>query len=250
MTEVKVPVTELQRDSAVPLYAQLEVILRAQIASGELQPEQRIPSENELNRMYGLSRMTARGVLTTLVNDGLLFRVPGKGTFVASPKINTVSPAYRGIREQLEAMGYETSTHLLGAAVEDVPDSVRDRLGLARKEPVYAIRRVRSVQGNPISLHHSYVPADLAPGLDGFDIVNEQLCVVLESHFGLRMRKVAENLEAIAAGAEESKRLGIKVGAAVLRLEDLIADGNGRPFEFSRIVFRGDKIRLSFAYDF
>jgi len=245
-----VQLTELQRDSAVPLYAQLEAILRAQIATEEFVPDQRIPSENELNRMYGVSRMTARGVLTTLVNDGLLFRVPGKGTFVAPLKINTVSPAYRGIREQLEGMGYETSTQLLGATVEDVPEWIRERLGLASSEPVYAIRRLRSVQGNPISLHHSYVPADLAPGLDGFDIVNEQLCVVLESHFGLRMRKVAENLEAIAAGAEESKRLGIKVGAAVLRLEDLIADGNGRPFEFSRIVFRGDKIRLSFAYDF
>jgi len=245
-----VQLTELQRDSAVPLYAQLEAILRAQIATEEFVPDQRIPSENELNRMYGVSRMTARGVLTTLVNDGLLFRVPGKGTFVAPLKINTVSPAYRGIREQLEGMGYETSTQLLGATVEDVPEWIRERLGLASSEPVYAIRRLRSVQGNPISLHHSYVPARLAPGLENLDVVNEQLCVVLESQFGLRMRKVAENLEAIAAGTQESKQLGIRLGAALLRLEDLIADGDGKPFEFSRIVFRGDKIRLSFTYDF
>lgn len=242
--------TELQRNSSVPLYAQLEAILRAQIATEEFLPDQRIPSENELNRMYGVSRMTARGVLTTLVNDGLLFRVPGKGTFVAPLKINTVSPAYRGIREQLEAMGYETSTQLLGAAVEDVPEWIRERLGLASSEAVYTIRRLRSLQGNPISLHHSYVPARLAPGLENLDVVNEQLCVVLESQFGLRMRKVAENLEAIAAGKQESKQLNIRLGAALLRLEDLIADGDGKPFEFSRIVFRGDKIRLSFTYDF
>ena len=121
-----VQLTELQRDSAVPLYAQLEAILRAQSATEEFVPDQRIPSENELNRMYGVSRMTARGVLTTLVNDGLLFRVPGKGTFVAPLKINTVSPAYRGIREQLEGMGYETSTQLLGATVEDVPARSRE----------------------------------------------------------------------------------------------------------------------------
>ena len=241
--------TELRRDSSVPLYVQLEAILRAQIATGQLLPDQRIPSENELNRTYGVSRMTARGVLTTLVNDGLLFRVPGKGTFVAQSKISTLSPAYRGIREQLEALGYETSTQLLGSAVEDVPGWIRDRLGLARKEAVYVIRRVRSIQGNPISLHHSFVPADLAPGLERCDVVNEQLCVVLESQFGLRMRKVTENLEAIAAGTEESDCLHIRVGAAVLRLEDLIADGDGRAFEFSRIVFRGDKISLNFNYD-
>src|SRR5690554_2568884 len=107
----------LQRDSAVPLYVQLEEILRAKIAAGEWQTDQRVPSENELNKMYGLSRMTARAVLTNLVNDGLLFRVPGKGTFLAPTKIDAVSPAYRGVREQLEAMGYETSTELLSVSL-------------------------------------------------------------------------------------------------------------------------------------
>ena len=95
MTEV------LERDSAVPLYVQLEQILSSKITGGQWQPNQRIPSENELNRMYGLSRMTVRGVLTKMVNDGLLLRVPGKGTYVAPTKISAVSPAYRGIREQL-----------------------------------------------------------------------------------------------------------------------------------------------------
>src|SRR3954447_24012491 len=97
------PMTEvLVRESAVPLYAQLEQILHTRITRGEWLPGQRIPSENELNRIYGLSRMTVRGVLTKLVGDGLLVRVPGKGTYVATPKINAVSPAYRGVREQLE----------------------------------------------------------------------------------------------------------------------------------------------------
>ena len=78
----------LERESAVPLYVQLEQILHTRITSGEWAPNQRIPSENELNRIYGLSRMTVRGVLTKLVNDGLLLRVPGKGTYVAPPKID------------------------------------------------------------------------------------------------------------------------------------------------------------------
>jgi GntR family transcriptional regulator len=240
----------LQRDSSVPLYAQLEAILRAKIENGDWKPNQRIPSENELNRIYGLSRMTARGVLTTLVNDGLLFRVQGKGTYVAPPKISTVSPAYKGVREQLEAMGYETSTELLGMGVEDVPDSVRGRLRLGADEPVCAIHRVRSVQGKPISSHHSYVPASLAPGLEAYDVVNEQLCVVLETHYGLHMKNITEELEAISAGQDEARRLAVRAGAPVLLLEDVIADADERPFEFSRIVFRGDKVRLSFSYKF
>ena len=84
----------LHRDSSVPLYQQLEEILKGKIANGDWAPDQRIPSENELNRMFGLSRMTVRGVLTKLVNDGLLLRVAGKGTYVSPPaKISAVSPA-------------------------------------------------------------------------------------------------------------------------------------------------------------
>ena len=117
---------QLQRDSAVPLYVQLEQVLRAKIASGEWKPNQRIPSENELNRMYGLSRMTARGVLTTLVNEGVLFRVPGKGTFLAPVKIDAISPAYGGVREQLEAMGYQTTTAVLSVGgPARIPNRVR-----------------------------------------------------------------------------------------------------------------------------
>src|SRR4051794_27153720 len=103
----------LDRSSATPIYVQLANLLRAKIEAGDWKPGERIPSENELTQTFGIARMTGRQVLEQLVDEGLLFRVPGKGTFVAQPKIDTRSPAYVGIREQLEAMGYATSTHLL-----------------------------------------------------------------------------------------------------------------------------------------
>jgi len=238
----------LQRDSGIPLYAQLEEILRARIARGEWHENQRIPSENELNKTYGLSRMTARRVLTKLVQDGLLFRVPGKGTFLAPVKISAVSPAYAGVREQLEAMGYQTSTELLGIDREMPSVKVRKKLRLLDGQEVYAVHRVRSVQGEPISLHHSYVPAHLAPDLDQLDVVKEQLCVLLELNFSLAMKHVEENLEAASVTTEESRLLQMREGQSVLLLEDLISDVQGTPFEYSSIVFRGDKISLRFDY--
>lgn len=242
MTEV------LERESAVPLYVQLEQILSGKIASGEWLPSQRIPSENELNRMYGLSRMTVRGVLTKLVNDGLLVRVPGKGTYVASKKISAVSPAYRGIREQLEALGYSTTTRLVSIGRELASSVVREQLGLANGDEVYVIVRVRSAQGEPISLHRSHVPAVLAPGLDEHDVVAEQLCVVLENAYGLAMSHVREHLEAVAVTQVEAKLLGMHRGDPALLLHDLIVDPTGQPFEYSSIVFRGDRLRLAFDY--
>lgn len=244
------PMTDvLQRESAVPLYAQLEQILHTRITTGEWLPGQRIPSENELNRIYGLSRMTVRGVLTKLVGDGLLVRVPGKGTYVATPKINAVSPAYRGVREQLEGLGYETSTRLVSFGLETPSSGVRERLALGEEDETYVIVRVRSVQGEPISLHRSYVPARLAPGLDGHDVVANQLCVVLEEHYGLPMKRVHEELEAVAVTSADAKHLGMRRGEPALQLQDVISDALSRPFEYSSIVFRGDRMRLRFDYD-
>lgn len=239
----------LERDSATPLYVQLEQILHERIVSGQWAPGQRIPSENELNKMFGLSRMTVRGVLTKLVGDGLLVRVPGKGTYVATPKISTVSPAYRGVREQLESQGYETSTRLISLTLETPSSGVRERLALADDEETYVVVRVRSVGGEPISLHRSYVPARLAPGLDGHDVVANQLCVVLEEHYGLPMRRVHEDLEAVAVTIAEARHLGMRRGEPALQLQDVIFDALSRPFEYSSIVFRGDRMRLRFDYD-
>lgn len=239
----------LIRDSPVPLHAQLEEILRERIARGEWEPGGRIPSENELNRIYGVSRMTVRGVLTRMVDAGLLRRVPGKGTFVAYPKITAVAPAYQGVREQLEALGYDTVTHVLRTEVGPAPAQVREALGLDPDEAVHHIVRVRTVDDVPVSLHHSWVPVKVAPDLTAHDVATEQLCVILADHFGLAMALVDERLEAVEASDEQARHLRIRAGRPVLVLEDTIFDDLGRAFEHSRVAFSGDKIRLRLTHD-
>lgn len=240
--------TGLDRSSAVPLYLQLEADLRGRIARGEWAPGQRIASENELDREYGLSRMTVRGVLTTLVGEGLLYRVPGKGTFVAPEKIEAMSPAYLGIREQLEAQGYSTTTRLVRADRQQPSAAVAKTLDMSAVDEVYAIERVRSVDGVPVSLHRSWIPAALAPGLDNQDLVGNQLCVVLEQEYGLVMSRVEEQLESIRMVAADARMLGVYTGSPGLMLTDRIMDAAQRSFEASSIIFRGDKIRLRFSY--
>lgn len=239
----------LIRDSRVPLYMQLEEIFRERIASGEWGQGRQIPSELELSQVFGVSRMTVRGVITRMVDAGLLSRVPGKGTFVAVPKITTMAPAYQGIREQLEALGYATTTQLLHTNTGPAPEPVYRALGVHADEPVHEIMRVRSIDGVPVSLHHSWVPVEMAPSLIDYNVEAEQLCVILAAHFGLSMTRVDERLEAVGASSEHAQRLGVQTGIPVLVLEDTIFDALGRAFEYSRVVFSGDKIRLRFSYD-
>ena len=99
----------IERNNPKPLYVQLEELIRNNIDTGIWKPQNAIPSESELSKEYDLSRMTIRTACQNLVQEGVLYRVPGKGTFVSEPKIMTESLAYMGFREQLERMGYETN---------------------------------------------------------------------------------------------------------------------------------------------
>lgn len=238
----------LVHESATPFYAQLEEIFRTKISTGEWAQGERIPSENELSQLLGVSRVTVRGALTKLADQGLLVRVAGKGTFVAKSEIHTTSPAYHGVRERLEAMGLQTTTEMVGIVRTTPSESVQHKLRLSAADQVYAVERVRRVRGEPISLHHSFVPVRLAPTLDDYDPASEQLCGLLDRHFGLSMKYVDEKLESVSATGDVADRLAIDPGDPVILLEDVIFGTSRTPFEYSRIHFRGDKVQVHFSF--
>lgn len=240
--------TPLDRNSSVPLYIQIEDSIRSSIDAGEWKPGDRIPSEVALNDRFGCSRMTVRGVLNSLVDDGLLYRVPGKGTFVTEQKITALSPAYAGVREQLEQMGFTTTTELVSRRTVVPGESVRTQLRTDRSVDVHEIVRRRLVDDVPVSLHRSFVPAPLAPGLGTDDVVGEQLCVILDREYDLRPAHTIEQLEAVAATRQEAELLGLVEGAPLLLLEDTISGPSGQVFEYSKILFRGDRMKLHFEY--
>ena len=188
-------------------------------------------------------------MLAQLVDEQLLFRVQGKGTFVARRKIGTRSPAYTGIREPLEQLGYATTTRLLSSDVVTADTKVAHHLKISPEDPVFRFRRVRTVEKEPISLHTSYGPKKLAPELDADDLVNRRLCVILEEEYALRMSAVEESLEPTLPSAEEAKLLKIRRSTPLLLLRQEISDSTGQRFEYSRILFRGNKIRLEFHYE-
>lgn len=238
----------LDKNSPKPLYVQLEEILRASIHDGEWAPNNAIPSELELSRTYGVSRMTARAVVTELVNDGLLRRVQGKGTFVVEQKIPTKSPAYMGIREQLERMGYHISTRLLSFRQFEASQHMAPILGVMQGDAVHCIERLRFIDDMPISLHRSYIPKVLTPTLSDEQLEREQLCVILQKEFNLKTAMVSETLESVLASPEEAQLFQVGKHFPLLMLEDINKTAAGRVFEFTRVLFRGDKVKLSFDY--
>jgi len=192
--------------------------------------------------------MTVRNVITKLVQEGLLFRIPGKGTYVAQPKIIAKTLSYAGIREQLEMMGYEVTTKLLESVAKPGTKKMCEIFEIEPNSLLYTIRRIRYVKNEPFSLHTSYIPVELAPGLDKLDLVNEQLCTILSNEYGLIRENTQETLESVAANKEEAKLLDIPVNHPLLLLQDIIIGKNGKPFEISSVVFRGEKIKLRLVF--
>lgn len=238
----------MEKNSPKPLYMQLEELLRSEILAGTYGTNGLIPSEFELARRFDISRMTARGVVTQLVNEGLLYRVQGKGTYVAEPKIEAGSLAYQGIREQLEGMGYSTTTKLIEFTTIPADAQLSHLLGIPEGEPVQFAMRLRAVHSTPISLHLSYIPEALAPTLDPSRLETEQLCVVLAEDFALISARVEETLESTSATTTEAKHLGVERGSPLLLLTDRYDLASGRTFEYTKVLFRGDKLKLRFEY--
>lgn len=239
---------KIDRMNPKPLYVQLEELIRSNIEDGIWKAQTAIPSENELCKAFNLSRMTVRTACQNLVQEGILYRVPGKGTFVTEPKIMTQSLAYMGFREQLERMGYETDTKLLSASNIVASGSVSKKLRIPENATVMLIERIRFLKGKPISLHYSYIPVHLCEGIEKHNLETEQLCVILGKEYNLRPCKIQETLESVKATRKESGLFKVDEGYPLLILEDLLFDDNDVPYEYSKVIFRGDKIKLRYEF--
>ena len=236
----------LNSNSPIPLYAQLEEILRENIANDVWSENDLIPSENELSQQYGLSRMTVRSVIVRLVQEGLLYRVQGKGTFVSTKKIISQPLSRMGIRDQLDKMGYKNITKLIHKKEIPANRSVAKKLQIPINAPVYEIKRTRSVEGVPFSIHTSYMPKNICLGLihANHDFETNQLCDILKDEYKIVLDKMVETVEIVQSSKVEAGILGLSQNYPLIHLENTIYNEFGQAIEYSSVLFRGDKIKI------
>ena len=218
------------------------------IANEEWPPNARIPSENELSVAYGLSRMTTRMVVTRLVLQGLLSRVPGKGTFVAAPKIASRAQLPMGIQRQLDEQGIKSEIRLLSLSRWEASGHARRQLRLGRGEMVWKVERLRTVNGEPLSVHLSYVPLALCSDLDTKDLQDGQLRNVLERDYKLLPFAVEELVETALASESVATLLNVNPGFTLLQLQETSHKEDGTPYEYCHVLFRGDKMKITFEF--
>jgi GntR family transcriptional regulator len=237
----------LDRNNSKPLWEQLETILREKIDGGVLNPGDMIGSEQRLSQEYLISRMTVRSVLTRLVQEGILYRVAGKGTYVAEPKIPTRPLANMGIREQLEDKGLEIRTEVLENRVIMPDDRVARKLCMDKNNAVYFIERIRYMKGKPLSIHRTYLKRLVNPLISDTRLAEEQLCNILKDDYLLAPTYTKETLELVFANEDQAHKLNMKVAQPLLYLKER-RYVNDAIFEYSEVFFRGDQIVIQLEY--
>lgn len=234
----------IQADSSVPMYQQLARLLRERIERGELRVGDRLPSEAQLGKNFGISRITIRQALAELERDGLVTRVSGKGTFVQQrvPRVERLT-ALTGFGENMAALGLKPGYRTLRAERERVSPEMADRLQTTTSS-VFVVERVLLADGQPVGKHKSYLPlwiVDQAPpGAFTPETLSQGSMYRYIEQAGARLYRAVETVEPALADADEARDLAIEPSSLVLRVARTVYDPVARPIEHVLLTYNAN----------
>ncbi|MEK3854900.1 GntR family transcriptional regulator [Cytobacillus sp. FSL H8-0458] len=235
----------LQNDSVIPLYHQLKERLKQSIDNGLWKTGDQIPSENQLMKEYKVSRNTAKKAIEELVQEGLLYRIQGKGTFVTKPKLEQSLMGLYSFSKVFKEKGMEPKDIILEVREISPTQEILKELQLTKDEKVIEMRRLRCVDDEPVILESSYFSKEIVSNLHVFERVGKiSLYDLLEQEFNVFVTKAKEAFEPVLIRKDESEYLQTEAGKPALLLERTAYDANGQPVEFCRSIIRGDRCRF------
>lgn len=215
-----------------PLHNQIKEILREKIKNGEY--KDKLPGEFALMEEFSVSRTTIREALTGLVQEGLLVKYHGKGTFVTNKPIYDWLGVLSGFSETMKQMGFNPSAKVIRI------DLINDKKigGILSTESIYVIERLRLIEEIPIAIETNYFPSKIGIQLKGKE--EETFYNILEDELGLILDHAEETISAIAADEREAELLQIDPGSPLIKINRTTYTIKGEPLEFLKAVYRSD----------
>ena len=232
-------VEPLSRDDPTPLYLQLQKVLRDAIGNRVVLAGEAIPTERDLADEFDISRITVRKAIEGLVDEGLVTRRRGAGTFVAQPRVEKSFSRLTSFSEDMISRGRRPHSVWISRTEAAVTPEEALSLGLSPGSMVYRFQRIRYADDATMALEQATVPAYCLPSAAA---VEDSLYKALEAAGFLPIRAL-QRLRAIAFSAEQAEALGVPTGTPGLFIERRGFLADGRPAEFTRSYYRGD------AYD-
>jgi GntR family transcriptional regulator len=230
----------------IPRYYEIEQALRARVAA--LRPGDALPSDAELCQEFGVSRMTARNAMQRLVQEGIVQRIPGRGTFVAEQPVHRQAGSLISFSDEMRRRGRRPRSEVVRRRLRAGEAAETQPLGLADAAQVAELVRLRIADDEPIAIEQSVFAAALAPVLMEADLETGSLFATLveAGHVPTAGRA---SLAARPAGAADARRLRIPKGSPLLVERRLIVDQQGSPLELTESRYAGDRYALDVAFE-
>ena len=229
----------------IPRYYQLKEILENRLKSGEFQPGDQFPTDDELCAEYSLSRGTVRRAVDLLVDEGRLRREQGRGTFITAPKLSPVYFRLAGFDEDMRQRGREPSTRLLRLRSFPANEEIAARLNLNKEEMVIEIARLRLADGIPMAYETRHRAYRLCPQILEDDLEQNSVHSLLIDKYNIPLMRASHSIEARVLSEVETKLLQVKPGSAGFVVDRITYTSDNQPVTWYRTIYRGDEYRFT-----
>ncbi len=231
----------IDKSSRVPLYSQLMDILIEKITNS-LSENDQLSSEREICDTYDLSRSTVRQAMVELQKEGYIYKVHGKGTFVAPKKLNQDLMQFYSFTEEMKKIGKEPKSVVLDCEVIEADESLAEKMKIEEKKGLYKITRLRKADDTPMLYEVTYLPLNRFPGLTKEDLESRAMYDIFKNKFAVDIFMAEEYFQPVLTNKLESKYLEIPEGAPSLKIERLSFELD-KIIEYTISVARGDKFK-------
>jgi DNA-binding GntR family transcriptional regulator len=237
---------DIDRNSPIPIYQQIKDWIQNNILNGLWVENYQLQAEDDLAEALNVNRATLRNAIKSLIDEGMLIRIHGKGTFVASRKVEQpLAESLLTFSEGLIQQNIAFTTTVLHKEIVLADETVAALFDIQPQAPVLYLQRVRYVENKPIVFLTNYVPYHYFPGIEGKDFANRRLFEVMERDYNVKINWAKRYFEARVADAQVASALSIAEGSPIMFAKQITHSEANVAIEASDIWIRGDSFRLS-----
>ena len=211
---------------------------------GALPPGAALPSERELAERYGLARMTVRNEIERLTTEGSVYRLHGRGTFVAEPRIAQAG-ALTSFTEDMLGRGHVPGSTVTSSEVVAADGFLAATLEVKPGDSCFRLDRVRTADGRPMALEQVHIPLERFEGIEGIDFADASLFEILEDRFGIAFGNAEQRVVAVGIDPDQAPLLGVPAGAPGLRFDTVTRDRDGTPVLYAVSLYPGDRYEIA-----
>ncbi|OXY81375.1 UTRA domain-containing protein [Oceanimonas doudoroffii] len=229
-----------------PHYQQISDSIEAQIRSGALPTNSKLPSERQLSDAFATTRVTLREALSRLEGKGLIYRANRRGWYITPSRINYNPTQGLPFNEVVSGQGRQPHTQVLTHQLAPAEPAVHRALGLAPLTPLHRVQRLRSIDGHAVLLEENHVDPARFPGLAEHDLTRS-LTRLFEQEYDVSIATMELNMYPVALDENRAQALGVATGAAALFISRLSRDPAGRAIELDWEYWRHDALNIQLS---